>query len=1216
MTGAEFAAAAGGTRSGRPGRTEWFIAIVGAALAVALSLWLLVPMGPPDTDHMLPWPVFVGAIVLAELADVRLIIRKIPVSVRLAEIPIALGLFYLAPIDLVLAATLGMGLAELVRRDKPAGRAAAGLAMHALGCVGAVLVFHAVGDQLPDGLGADFASAIAGVAVTVVAFALADTLFRPTGEPGFGDLGRVIILGLATASVNTSLALVAMSDSIHEPGELLLLMVPVFAGLMGYRAFSAEQHRQARLRFMYDSARLLDAPIPGDAVLGELMARTRTMFAVRHAELLIGWRRAEATRVSVDGPHGAPTVATVSAEVLANRRSLLGPDHTARIVARGDAALPESWDRAIVVPLRRGQDVVGTVIVASPLDMARPFRDEDLQLLETIGARLALVVQNSELIVRLTATLDDVSKLAAIVQSSDEGIISLDAKGNVTSWNPGAERLLRNTADEILGQSASMFAAERDVECLRQRFESALAGVQLGEIQVELIRGDAGTVPVSLTLSPIWSAAGAVVGASAILRDASDRVRAEQAAVAGAAQLRTVIEASPLGMGTCGPDHRWTEANPALGQLLGMAPASLIGQPVTEMVHPDDIATVSAIEEGLFESGPVLRTGERRYVSRDGRIVWARVSARLIPDTPSGRPTALFTVDDITERRRAEDEVRSTEDQFRRATLAISGMQDPARIARATLIAARETMHAEAAAIVTAPVTPTEALDVEAQGIDPDVVRRLLVAWPAGTGSLALARRLGRPLRIHDVRSHPEFGAVLDDAPDLRSLIAVPLTHDLPGLATLIVLNRLGADEFSPGDEAIGVALATHAAVCLENARANERARQLVAQLDQTNLELTRANEAKSRFLGSVAHELRTPLHAILVAGELVHDPPGGSLRDEEIRRLGRTIESSSRHMVRLIDDLVDLARIEAGRVDLQLVQVDAGEVLGEIAASLRPTAADRGVTLDLPEAPGPSFVADPVRLRQILTNLIANAIKFTESGGRVWAEARATRTSVRITVRDTGAGIAPEDLERIFEPFEQATRTSQLGAGLGLAIARSLTELHGGKLEVQSTPSVGSAFSLVLPRLPASWSRGTVAEPVRSEAPIRGRGRLVLVVEDDPTALDLVAEVLRRADYQVHQAADLDEATRLLGHRRPDLVLLDVRLGDQSGLELLPVVRSTDPGRIPVLAISAETSPEDVRRALDAGCDAFLPKPVGPRLLLARIGSMIDDADVVSAGR
>jgi len=1214
MAEAELATSRAG--SNHAGRTEWLIAVGGGALAVALSIWLLLPMGPPDSNRSLPWPVFVGAIVLAELADIRLIIRKIPFSVRLAEIPIALGLFYLAPIELVLAATLGMGLAELVRRDKSARRAAAGLAMHALGCVGAVLVFHAVGEQLPDGLGGDFASAVAGVAVTVVAFAVADTMFHPTGEPGFGDLGRVIVLGLATASVNTSLALVAMSDSIHEPGELLLLMVPVLAGLLGYRAFSAEQHRQARLRFMYDSARLLDGPGAGDAILGELLARTRAMFSVRHAELLIGWRRGEVTRVWVDGSQDGPHVATVSAEVLAGRRALLGPDETARIVGRSEAAMPDGWVRAIVVPLQRGHDVVGTVTVANPMDVARPFRDEDLQMLETIGARLALVVQNSELIVRLTATLDDVSKLAAIVQSSDEGIISLDSTGHVTSWNPGAERLLGHAVDEIVGQSASKFAAEPDVESLRLRFEAALAGTQLGEIQVELIRGDGGTVPVSLTLSPIWSAAGEVVGASAILRDASDRVRAEQAAVAGAAQLRTVIEASPLGMGTCGPDHRWTEANPALGQLLGMEPASLIGRPVTEMVHPDDMATVSAIEEGLFDGGPALHAGERRYVSDDGRVVWARVSTRLIPDTPSGAPTALFTVDDITERRRAEDEARSTENQFRRATLAISGMQDPARIARATLIAARETLHAEAAAIVTAPLTPTEALEVEAEGIDPDIVRRLLDAWPAGTGSLALARRLGRPLRIRDVRSHPEFGAALDDARDLRSLIALPLNHDLPGLATLIVLNRVGAEEFSSGDEAIGVALATHAAVCLENARANERARQLVAQLDQTNLELTRANEAKSRFLGSVAHELRTPLHAILVAGELVHDPPGGSLRNEEIRRLGRTIESSSRHMVHLIDDLVDLARIEAGRVDLQPVRVDAGDVLAEIAASLGPTAAGKGVTLDLPVAPGPAFVADPVRLRQILTNLIANAIKFTETGGRVWAEASATRTSVRITVRDTGTGISPEDIERIFEPFEQVSRTSQLGAGLGLAIARSLAELHGGKIEVSSTPSVGSSFSLVLPRLPGSRARGTAVEPIRSEASILGHGRLVLVVEDDPTALGLVSEALRRADYQVRQATDLEEATRLLGRRRPDLVLLDVRLGDQSGLDLLPALRSSDRDRIPVLAISAETTPEDVRRAIEAGCDAFLPKPVGPRLLLARIRTMIDEAEVVSAGR
>ncbi len=1197
------------------GRTEWLIALATGVAAVLLLASLLLPMSAWATERALPWPVFAGAIVLAELANARIVIRAVPVSVRLAEIPIALGLFYLAPVDLVIAAMMGSALAVLIRRDRPPHRAAAELGIHALGCVGAVLVFRVVAERAPDGLAGDFASALAGVGVTVLAFAGADTMFRTTGrDAGLREFGRFVVLGIATATVNTAMALVAMSDGAGEPGELFLLGVPAVAGLIGYRTISSEQHRQARLRFLYDCSQLLDGPTIDEAVLSELMIRIHAMFSVRVAELLLGSRRGPATRVWVEKAHMGALVETAPGQLLTERRALLGPGQSPRTLGRRDPDLPDGWHQAMTTPLRGGSEVVGTITVADPRDVARRFRDEDRHLLETVGDRLALVLQNSDLIARLTASLDDVTKLAAIVQSSDDGIIALDERARIASWNPGAERLLGYPADTIVSQTAAAFVLEPDLETFNRHFAAAMDGSQLGEVRMELQRQDGTHVPVAISLSPVRSAAGEVVGAAAMLRDATDRVRAEQAASAGAAQLRTVIEASPLGMGACGPDHRWTEANPALCELLGLPSDALIGRPVTEMIHPDDMATVAAVEEGLFERGPDLRSVERRYVSHDGRVVWVRVATRLVRDSPSGVPFALYTIDDITERRRAEDEARSTEEQFRRATLAISGMQDPVRIARATLTAAREMLHAQVAAIVEFPAEAEADPGVEADGIDPETIRRLVAAGPAGAGALGLARRLGRPVRIRDVRSHPEFGAVLADSPHLGSLMALPLSVDLPGGSTMFVMNREGAEEFTAGDEAVGVALATHAAVCIENARVNERARRLVVELDQANLELTRANEAKSRFLGSVAHELRTPLHAILVAGELVHDPPSGSLRGDEIRRLGRTIETSSRHMVRLIDDLVDLARIEAGRVDLQMTQVDAGEVLGEITASLGPSAREKQVELDLPATPGLALVADPVRLRQILTNLVANAIKFTEAGGRVWAETSTTRASIRFTVHDTGPGIAPEDLERIFEPFEQGARTSQLGAGLGLAIARSLAELHGGRIEVTSTPGAGSEFSLVVPRRPSPRGLPRSASPAAGDPPLEGRGRLVLVVEDDPTALELVAEVLRKAEYLVREATDVDAAMRLLQRRRPDLVLLDVRLGDQSGLDLVPSIRERDgAGRIPVLALSADTSPEDVRHAAEAGCDAFLSKPVGPRLLLARIRSMIDDAEAVA---
>ena len=698
------------------------------------------------------------------------------------------------------------------------------------------------------------------------------------------------------------------------------------------------------------------------------------------------------------------------------------------------------------------------------------------------------------------------------------------------------------------------------------------------------------------------------------MRDESDRARAEAALAAGTELLRAVLDGSPIGMGVAGPDHRWIQANPALCALLATTVDETIGRSALEMIHPDDRDTVRRLEERLFDGEPAIRSVERRYLDRAGREVLTNVTARLIREPSSDRPVALYAMEDITERRRAEEQARSTEERFRRAALAISAIQEPSKVLRAVLESARDTLRAEFAAVATSADDGSSMTGMEVDGLDSREMLELVGRWPTGKGVCGLASRLGRPIRLRDVQSHPTFVGFPDGHPRMTSFLAVPIPHAGAGSATLFLANKIGGDEFSEADETIAVALATHAAVCLDNARINARSLELVNDLDRANLELVRANEAKSRFLASVAHELRTPLHAILIAGELVHDPPAGPLTGDEVRALGLTIESSGRHMVHLIDDLVDLSRIEAGRLDLRPTQVMLGVVLAEIASNLAGTAATGGIALDLPDGPGPAVFADPVRLRQILTNLVANALKFTEPGGRVWVQAGSTRASTRITVHDTGIGIAPEDLDRAFLPFEQVSRTSTPGAGLGLAISRSLAELHGGELSATSEPGVGSAFTLTLPR----GSQAGPRKPSGAAIPLPvlgvGGGRSILVVEDDATAMGLATDVLHMAGYDVWQARGLGEAITLLDVATPALILLDVRLGDGSGLELVQRLRSDGThADLPILVLSADAMPDDAKRAREAGCNDFLAKPVGPRVLLARIHDLISETPVIA---
>ena len=1204
--------------TGRSG--AWLFTIAVAAAAVAVFLLYVVRAPAYDPADELPWPLFAIGFGLAEIAVVHLMVRSQAITVSLSEIPLVVGFYLLAPAYLVVAQFIGAGVVLVVYRRQPPLKLAFNLAIFVLGSSLAILVFQRIAGLGPTNVLvwwiASFLGAATAIAVSALAISVVISLRQRRLELGL--LRRGLGFGVVTAMVNTSFALVVVIFLRTSPNELWLLVAPGAVGLLGYRAFSAQREREAHLEFLHECMQILQGPLLDEATLVRLLRRTQDMFRAGTVEAILARSPDDRTAMRVViGSNGHSQVEIVGPDVAAGRRAMLGADGGGRLVEpEGQAA--RTWRRraragapdAVIVPLRGADDVDGTLMLTGHLDDLEPFGTDDLQVLGTLGSRLGLVAENSGLIERLAASLADVSQLAAIVQSSEDAIVAVDLSGKIASWNPSAELFFGHRSEAVVGRLASEVLTEAERAPLRDTFTAAVQGEVVRDVRMGWVRADGVEIPVSITMSPIRGAHGEVIGASAILRDQSDGARAEAVVAASAELLRTVIDGSPLGMGVADAGHRWIQANRALCALLGQTEEETIGRSALDMIHPDDQDSIPRLEGRVFAGEPVARSVERRYIDSAGRVVVAEVTARLIRDPSSDEPVALYTVEDVTERRRAEEEARSAEERFRRAALAISAVQEPTKVIRAVLESARDTLQAEYAAVATFSDDGTEITQIEVDGLDPDEMLQRLGRWPTGTGVIGQAPRIGRPVRLRDLQSDPAFVGFPRDHPSMTSFLGVPILHHGVGRMTLYLANKMDGDEFSESDETIALALATHAAVCLDNARVNARARELVNDLDRANLELVQANEAKSRFLASVAHELRTPLHAILIAGELVHDPPAGPLTGDEVRALGVTIESSGRHMVSLIDDLVDLSRIEAGRLDLRPTQVMLGVVFAEVASSLARTAETSGIVLDLPDGPGPALFADPGRLRQILTNLVANALKFTERGGRVWVEVGSTRGATRVTVHDTGMGIAPEDIDRAFLPFEQVSRTSTPGAGLGLAIARSLAELHGGELSATSEPGVGSAFTLTLPHLPKSGPRKPSSAAIPVPVLDAGGGRAILVVEDDDTAMGLATDVLRMADYDVWQARGLGEAIALLDVATPALVLLDVRLGDGSGLELVERLRSDGThADLPILVLSADAMPDDAKRAREAGCNDFLAKPVGPRVLLSRIHDLIGDA-------
>ena len=374
-------------------------------------------------------------------------------------------------------------------------------------------------------------------------------------------------------------------------------------------------------------------------------------------------------------------------------------------------------------------------------------------------------------------------------------------------------------------------------------------------------------------------------------------------------------------------------------------------------------------------------------------------------------------------------------------------------------------------------------------------------------------------------------------------------------------------------------------------------------QLELRNREVERINQLKNDFLASMSHELRTPLNAIIGFSGLLAEESAGPLNGEQQSYVSH-VARASRHLLDLINDILDLSKIEAGRLELAREVFPLDDALNEVLSTIRPLARDKGVRLITGRSPGCQIFADRIRFKQILYNLLSNAIKFTPATGEVRLDAGSTAGQLTIAVTDTGIGIPREELDAIFQKFHQVgggTKGIREGAGLGLAITRRLIEEHGGEIRVYSEPGLGSRFVFTLPQ-----TAGEVEAPpdlhndTRPPAPPVSRSDAhIAIVEDNPANRALFAAMLKSI-YAIAVHENGLEALDAFRRQPPDLVLLDIALPGMDGIELLRRMRADSLlHRIPVIAVSAHAMSGDRERFLAAGFDQYIAKPVADRTVL-----------------
>jgi len=426
--------------------------------------------------------------------------------------------------------------------------------------------------------------------------------------------------------------------------------------------------------------------------------------------------------------------------------------------------------------------------------------------------------------------------------------------------------------------------------------------------------------------------------------------------------------------------------------------------------------------------------------------------------------------------------------------------------------------------------------------------------------------------------------------PDTR-ILEVPLVSDR-WPSGVMELEIVGRPLFVQDDLQLIRLLADRAVLAAERAEIDRDRENLIG-------ELRAASAAKSDFLASMSHELRTPLNAIIGFSELLTDSEPDSLDPATVAEYGGHIHESGLHLLELINEVLDLAKVEAGRLDLRPVAFDLGSLLRQIAATVQPLAERKHLSVKVDGDENVHLTADPARMRQIVFNLLSNAIKFTPDFGAIRLTAGRTENDAWLVVSDTGPGIVDEDRDRIFTAFEQGKTVGGSkveGTGLGLPLARRLVEAHGGRLELSTTVGVGSAFTVHLPM------NGVLTERRAAPAPTSGKPR-VLVIEDDPGAAELLRLYLEAAGYAVAVSASGNEGLAWAGEIHPDAIVLDVLLPDTDGWDVIQrLKRDAETRSIPVLVVSVI---DDRPLGLALGAVDYFVKPVVRESLLEALGRL-----------
>jgi PAS domain S-box-containing protein len=790
---------------------------------------------------------------------------------------------------------------------------------------------------------------------------------------------------------------------------------------------------------------------------------------------------------------------------------------------------------------------------------------------------------------------------AVTLNSIGDAVITTDAQARVTRLNPVAEQLTGWAQAESVGRPIyevfQIINQETRLPSTIPVMDALAHGTKQGLANhTVLIARDGSETAIADSCAPILDRGGRIIGAVLVFRDVTEEYAAQQALRDSKALIETVLGAVVDGIVTIkARDGVVATMNPAAERMFGYDPAQIIGQnaslliPALEQIERDGSLDFSSENTAVPSAGRL----EREVVGRrkDGTVFPLEIAVSEM--WLGGQRFFTGILRDITARKQAEEALLNA-GALQRSIFNSAYFSSIATDAKGVIqifnVGAERMLGYKAEEVVDL-VNPADISDP-----DEVVARASALSAELGTtiapGFEAMVFKASR-----DIEDIYELTYIRKDGSRFPAVLSVTALRD--------------AHEAIIGYLLIAIDNSARKRVEAERAMFDQILLDKNAELERARIVADKANLAKSEFLSSMSHELRTPLGAILGFAQLMESAvPAPS--PSQLRSINQILQAGW-YLLELINEILDLALIESGKLSLSLEPTSLSEVMNECRAMIEAQAKKRNISMTFPTFPEALFVfADRTRLKQVLINLLSNAIKYNRNGGAVSVQVSTNRPdSIRISVGDNGMGLSVEQIAQLFQPFNRLGQEANLeeGTGIGLVVCKRLVELMGGSIGVESAVGEGCVFWIEMSLTPEHRPQDiSPASEAGVDVPTAASGQqfTLLYVEDNPANLMLIEDIIaRRPDIRLLSAWDGNSGVELARSVLPDVILMDINLPGISGVHALKILAS-DPATqgIPVIALSANAVPRDIEKGLAAGFFRYLTKPI-------RVGEFMNTLDL-----